>query len=201
MVTGQVMQKWLSTVPSLVLWLVCFVAGYVTATARSFSLECQEGQPLVVSHIDAYRSSDDEHLLLTEVANVDDVDLRERLRGAFEGKICVLDLDLRDTLLSYAAAHNPAIRAEALNVLSYFAPEVVIESARRALKDSSPRVRLMALAATASICDSAALEQVLILRRNDPDPDVRSYARRVAKEIRSGRKCRPLPRASYTKPD
>jgi HEAT repeat protein len=147
---------------------------------------CLNGDPILISHASAYRSEEDESKLRAEIELIKNDTLREKVRDAFSGRICVKDEDLLAALLAMLGSSSEAVRAETLLVVRHFEKRSVSAEVRKALRDPSARARLMALFAVVDMCDEGAADLVKRLRRHDPDGDVRRYAKKVSKIFKQG---------------
>jgi HEAT repeat protein len=161
---------------SMLFSLSVFIAGGV----------CSNGDPFLISHASAYRLEGDETKLRTAIDAIADISLREKVRDAFLGRICVNDEDLLTALLVMLDSSDPVIRAETILVLMHFDAQSAYAAERNALRDPSPRVRLMALGAVVNTCDDNAVGQINELRRHDPDPGVRKEAKSISKIFKNG---------------
>jgi len=147
---------------------------------------CQNGDPMLISHASAYRSEAEETQLWQEIGTIGENVLREKVRDAFSGRICVDDDDLLTVLQSMANSSNEAVRAETVLVLQHFEIQKVSTTVRKALNDHSPRVRLMALGAVVNLCDEGAADLIATLRHEDPVRAVRKEAKIVSKIFKKG---------------
>lgn len=150
-------------------------------------VECEVGQPILVSHADVYRSEEDDDQLLEALIPIADEKLRMRVENAFNGRICVRDNGVREAVLHLAKHESYIVRAEAIWILRLFDEDGGIEAARAALNDESSRVRMMALATLVFVCDDESSGRIKELKKNEPDEQVRSFAKRVLKNL--GKDC------------